>query len=186
VVAFLIFPTQTNNFNVDSLKGQAVTKQLRYCSASYQTTIYRLGIEIRRNTTCWIMFDCAAQIPSIIDIMFIIKYLQKYDTSILWYICIHSQNRMVWKPGKLQSHKIEDLYLMLNRTSPCTNTLSQLHLMLFVVVTCFISAIPIKLLHLPWGRSAPTLRIFAPPLEKVSMTNQSENLTFFLLRVCTS
>ena len=30
VVAFLIFPTQTNNFNVDSLKGQAVTKQLRY------------------------------------------------------------------------------------------------------------------------------------------------------------
>ncbi|XP_028395807.1 glycogen [starch] synthase-like [Dendronephthya gigantea] len=29
VVAFLIFPTQTNNFNVDSLRGQAVTKQLR-------------------------------------------------------------------------------------------------------------------------------------------------------------
>ena len=29
VVAFLIFPTLTNNFNVDSLKGQAVTKQLR-------------------------------------------------------------------------------------------------------------------------------------------------------------
>lgn len=29
VVAFLIFPTKTNNFNVDSLKGQAVVKQLR-------------------------------------------------------------------------------------------------------------------------------------------------------------
>lgn len=29
VVAFLIFPARTSNFNVDSLKGQAVTKQLR-------------------------------------------------------------------------------------------------------------------------------------------------------------
>lgn len=29
VVAFLIFPTKTNNFNVDSLRGHAVTKQLR-------------------------------------------------------------------------------------------------------------------------------------------------------------
>jgi hypothetical protein len=37
------------------------------------------------------------------------------------------QDMMVWEPGKLQSHKIEDLCLMLNCTSPCTNTLSQLH-----------------------------------------------------------
>ena len=29
VVAFLIFPTKTNNFNVDSLKGQAIANQLR-------------------------------------------------------------------------------------------------------------------------------------------------------------
>lgn len=29
VVAFLIFPTKTNNFNVDSLRGHAVVKQLR-------------------------------------------------------------------------------------------------------------------------------------------------------------
>jgi len=29
VVAFLIFPTKTNNFNVDSLRGHAVIKQLR-------------------------------------------------------------------------------------------------------------------------------------------------------------
>ena len=29
VVAFLIFPTKTNNFNVESLRGQAVTKSLR-------------------------------------------------------------------------------------------------------------------------------------------------------------
>ncbi|CAG2182312.1 unnamed protein product, partial [Oppiella nova] len=29
VVAFLIFPGRTNNFNVDSLRGQAIAKQLR-------------------------------------------------------------------------------------------------------------------------------------------------------------
>ena len=29
VVAFLIFPARTNSFNVDSLKGQAITKQLK-------------------------------------------------------------------------------------------------------------------------------------------------------------
>ena len=29
VVAFLIFPAATNNFNVESLKGQAVVKQLK-------------------------------------------------------------------------------------------------------------------------------------------------------------
>lgn len=29
VVAFMIFPTKTNNFNVESLRGQALTKSLR-------------------------------------------------------------------------------------------------------------------------------------------------------------
>ena len=29
VVAFLIFPAKTNNFNVESLRGQAIAKQLR-------------------------------------------------------------------------------------------------------------------------------------------------------------
>ena len=29
IVAFLIFPTKTNSFNVESLKGQATTKQLQ-------------------------------------------------------------------------------------------------------------------------------------------------------------
>lgn len=29
VVAFFIFPARTNNFNVDSLRGQAISKQLR-------------------------------------------------------------------------------------------------------------------------------------------------------------
>lgn len=29
VIAFLIFPTRTNNFNVESLRGQAISKQLR-------------------------------------------------------------------------------------------------------------------------------------------------------------
>ena len=33
---------------------------------------------------------------------------------------------IVWNPGKLQSHKIEDLCMMLNYTLPCTNLLSQL------------------------------------------------------------
>jgi glycogen(starch) synthase len=29
VVVFLIFPTKTSNFNVESLRGQAIAKQLR-------------------------------------------------------------------------------------------------------------------------------------------------------------
>ena len=29
VIAFLIFPGRTNNYNVDSLRGQAIAKQLR-------------------------------------------------------------------------------------------------------------------------------------------------------------
>jgi len=29
VVAFMIFPTRANNFNVESLRGQAIAKQLR-------------------------------------------------------------------------------------------------------------------------------------------------------------
>jgi glycogen synthase len=29
VVAFIIMPAQTHNYNIESLKGQAVTKQLR-------------------------------------------------------------------------------------------------------------------------------------------------------------
>ena len=33
VIAFLIFPTRTNSFNVDSLKGQAITKSLRYTNS---------------------------------------------------------------------------------------------------------------------------------------------------------
>lgn len=29
VIAFLIFPGRTNNYNVESLRGQAIAKQLR-------------------------------------------------------------------------------------------------------------------------------------------------------------
>lgn len=36
VVAFLIFPARTNNFNVDSLRGQAICKQLRDTVAHIQ------------------------------------------------------------------------------------------------------------------------------------------------------
>lgn len=39
VVAFLIFPARTNNFNVDSLKGQAVVKQLKETVASIQNKV---------------------------------------------------------------------------------------------------------------------------------------------------
>ena len=40
-------------------------------------------------------------------------------------------------------HKTEDFCLMLNCTSLCTNPLSQLHYILFIVAARFISAIPI-------------------------------------------
>lgn len=39
VVAFLIFPAKTNNFNVESLRGHAVTKQLRDTISSIQQQI---------------------------------------------------------------------------------------------------------------------------------------------------
>lgn len=39
IVAFLIFPTQTNNFNVDSLRGQAIAKQLRETVAEVQSSM---------------------------------------------------------------------------------------------------------------------------------------------------
>lgn len=39
VVAFLIFPTKTNNFNVESLRGHAVTKQLRDTISNIQHSI---------------------------------------------------------------------------------------------------------------------------------------------------
>jgi glycogen(starch) synthase len=39
VVAFLIFPTRTNSFNVESLKGQAITKQLQETVGSIQDKI---------------------------------------------------------------------------------------------------------------------------------------------------
>ncbi|XP_077870352.1 glycogen [starch] synthase-like [Saccoglossus kowalevskii] len=39
VVAFLIFPARTNSFNVDSLKGQAVSKQLKETVADIQKKV---------------------------------------------------------------------------------------------------------------------------------------------------
>ena len=39
VVAFLIFPARTNNFKVDSLKGQAVVKQLKETVANIQNKV---------------------------------------------------------------------------------------------------------------------------------------------------
>ncbi|RWS10387.1 putative glycogen [starch] synthase-like protein [Dinothrombium tinctorium] len=46
VIAFLIFPARTNNFNVDSLRGQAIAKQLRDTVQELQTTIGKRIFEI--------------------------------------------------------------------------------------------------------------------------------------------
>ncbi|EFA05468.1 Glycogen [starch] synthase-like Protein [Tribolium castaneum] len=46
VVAFLIFPTRTNNFNVESLRGHAVTKSLRDTISDIQTRIGRRMYEV--------------------------------------------------------------------------------------------------------------------------------------------
>jgi glycogen(starch) synthase len=47
VVAFLIFNAKTNSFNVDALKGQAITKQLRETVDSIQ---YSIGKKIYEST----------------------------------------------------------------------------------------------------------------------------------------
>ena len=47
VVAFLIFPAQnTNNFNVDSLRGQAIAKQLRDTIADLQAEMGKRMFEL--------------------------------------------------------------------------------------------------------------------------------------------
>jgi glycogen(starch) synthase len=46
VVAFLIFPARTNNFNVDSLRGQAIAKQLRDTIDDVQSSIGKRMFEI--------------------------------------------------------------------------------------------------------------------------------------------
>ena len=39
VVAFMIFPARTNNFNVESLRGQAIAKQLKETVSQVQKDI---------------------------------------------------------------------------------------------------------------------------------------------------
>ncbi|XP_074659839.1 glycogen [starch] synthase-like isoform X1 [Tubulanus polymorphus] len=46
VVAFLIFPAKTNNFNVESLRGQAIAKQLRETVAQVQHSIGKRVFDI--------------------------------------------------------------------------------------------------------------------------------------------
>lgn len=46
VVAFLIFPGKTNNFNVDSLRGQAISKQLKDTIDEVQASIGKRLFEI--------------------------------------------------------------------------------------------------------------------------------------------
>ena len=46
VVAFIIFPTRTNNFNVESLRGQAIAKQLRETISAVQKDIGQRLFEV--------------------------------------------------------------------------------------------------------------------------------------------
>lgn len=46
VMAFLIFPARTNNFNVESLRGQAIAKQLRDTVQDVQSKIGKRIFEI--------------------------------------------------------------------------------------------------------------------------------------------
>lgn len=59
VVAFLIFPTKTNNFNVESLRGHAVTKQLRDTLSHIQQDIGK-----RMYNTC-----LSGNLPSSADLL---------------------------------------------------------------------------------------------------------------------
>lgn len=42
----MIFPARTNNFNVDSLRGQAIAKQLRETTAEVQEQMGKRMFEI--------------------------------------------------------------------------------------------------------------------------------------------
>lgn len=46
VVAFLIFPAKTNNFNVESLRGHAVTKSLRDTISEIQNKMSKQMYEV--------------------------------------------------------------------------------------------------------------------------------------------
>ena len=46
IVAFLIFPTSTNNFNIESLRGQSVAKMLRDAVQNIQSDIGKRLYEI--------------------------------------------------------------------------------------------------------------------------------------------
>jgi glycogen(starch) synthase len=52
VVAFLIFPTKTSSFNVDSLKGQAITKSLQEAVDGIQT---KIGKKIFEAALGWVL-----------------------------------------------------------------------------------------------------------------------------------
>ena len=46
VVAFMIFPTSTNNFNIESLRGQSIAKMLRDTVQNIQSDIGKRVYEI--------------------------------------------------------------------------------------------------------------------------------------------
>lgn len=54
VVAFLIFPAKTNNFNVESLRGHALTKQLR---DTIQQVQQEVGKRMYETCLVWVEWD---------------------------------------------------------------------------------------------------------------------------------
>lgn len=54
VIAFLIFPARTNNFNVESLRGQAIAKQLRDTVSHVQSQI---GKRLFEKSLRYIIFE---------------------------------------------------------------------------------------------------------------------------------
>lgn len=56
IVAFLIFPTQTSNFNVESLRGQAISKQLKDTVDAVQRDIGHRLFEVCLRSDPWKVF----------------------------------------------------------------------------------------------------------------------------------
>jgi hypothetical protein len=88
------------------------------CCDKSKTSCYR---------TCWnnLLQVCCPHQSS--QNMMITPLITTYSRLVNTRRNIVCQDMLVWKPGKHQSYKIEDLCLTLNCTSPCTNPLSQLH-----------------------------------------------------------
>lgn len=68
VIAFLIFPARTNNFNVESLRGQAIAKQLRDTVSHVQSQI---GKRLFEKSLRYIIFE----VCSVLFISMLVPYV---------------------------------------------------------------------------------------------------------------